>query len=46
MTLVMAAAAFLAKLAADQRRAAWSSAQTAPGDLNKRDITSPNRQAA
>lgn len=46
MTLVMAAAAFLAKLAADQRRTAWSSPQLALGDLNKRDKTSPNRQAA
>lgn len=36
MTLVMAAAAFLAKLAANQRKAAWS----------KRDKTSPNPAAA
>jgi SRSO17 transposase len=46
MTLVMAADAFLAKLAADQRRAAWSHTAAelvAPG---KRDKTSPDRRAA
>lgn len=39
MTLVMTAAAFLARLAADQRRLAWSRAeptQVAPGKPNKR----------
>ena len=46
MTLVMAASAFLARLAADQRRAAWRSPQPELGDLGKRDKTSPNRQAA
>lgn len=46
MTLVMAAAAFLAKLAADQRRAAWTQTEPEPGDPGKRDKTSPSRQAA
>ena len=46
MTLVMAAAAFLAKLAADQRRAAWSQVEPERGDPGKRDKTSPNQQAA
>ena len=39
MALVMAAAAFLAKLAADQRRAAWNCSEidnSAPGKPNKR----------
>ncbi|WP_198409105.1 IS701 family transposase [Novosphingobium sp. PP1Y] len=46
MTLVMAAAAFLAKLAADQRRAAWIRAEPELGDPSKRDKTSPDRRAA
>ncbi|WP_408641156.1 IS701 family transposase [Flavisphingomonas formosensis] len=46
MTLVMAAAAFLAKLAADQRRAIWTRAEDDLGDPAKRDKTSPNRRAA
>ncbi|MEJ2410272.1 MAG: IS701 family transposase [Novosphingobium sp.] len=46
MTLVMAAAAFLAKLAADQRRAAWIHAQPEFGDPGKRDKTSPKQRAA
>lgn len=46
MTLVMAAAAFLAKLAADQRRSAWRFDEPELGDPGKRDKTSPNRQAA
>lgn len=41
MSLVMAAAAFLAKLAADQRRAAW--AQWSGKDPGKRDKTSPKQ---
>jgi len=46
MTLVMAAAAFLAKIAADQRRAAWSRVEPEIGNPGKRDKTSPNQQAA
>ena len=46
MTLVMAAAAFLAKIAADQRRAAWTDTQLAQEPKEKRNKTSPNRQAA
>lgn len=46
MTLVMAAAAFLAKIAADQRRAAWSRIEPEIGNPGKRDKTSPSRQAA
>jgi SRSO17 transposase len=46
MTLVMAAAAFLAKLAADQRRAAWSQTEPARAASDKRDKRSPDRQAA
>lgn len=46
MTLVMAAAAFLARLVAEQRRAAWSPAQLECSEPGKRDKTSPNRQAA
>lgn len=46
MTLVMAAAAFLAKLAADHRRSAWRSDEPKLDDPGKRDKTSPNRQAA
>jgi SRSO17 transposase len=46
MTLVMAAAAFLAKIAADQRRAAWTNTQLAQEPQEKRNKTSPNRQAA
>jgi SRSO17 transposase len=46
MTLVMAAAAFLAKIAADQRRATWSRIEPEIGNSGKRDKTSPNRQAA
>jgi SRSO17 transposase len=46
MTLVMAAAAFLAKLAADRRRSAWRSDEPELGEPGKRDKTSPNRQAA
>lgn len=41
MTLVMAAAAFLSGIAADQRRAAYTNA-----DDGKRDKTSPSRAAA
>jgi len=44
MTLVMTAAAFLARIAADQRRAAWSS--PIPEDASKRDKRSPTSQAA
>jgi SRSO17 transposase len=44
MTLVMAAAAFLAKLAADQRRAAWRRVEPDRGNPGKRDKTSPNPQ--
>lgn len=46
MTLVMAAAAFLARLAADQRRAAWHHRHPAPDDPGKRDKTSPKPPAA
>jgi SRSO17 transposase len=46
MTLVMAAAAFLAKLAADQRRSAWRRDEPELGNPGKRDKRSPNRQAA
>ena len=46
MTLVMAAAAFLARLAADQRRAAWHHRHPAPDDPGKRDKTSPKLPAA
>lgn len=46
MTLVMAAAAFLAKIAADQRRAAWGNAPPKSDAPGKRDKTSPNRKAA
>lgn len=46
MTLVMAAAAFLAKLAADQRRTAWRRDEPEPGNPGKRDKRSPKRQAA
>ena len=46
MTLVMAAAAFLAKIAADQRRTAWSELQPDLATQGKRDKTSPKRQAA
>jgi SRSO17 transposase len=45
MTLVMAAAAFLARLAADQRRAAWHHRHPAPDDPGKRDKTSPKPPA-
>lgn len=44
MTLVMAAAAFLARLAADQRRAAWRRVEPGNGNPGKRDKTSPNSQ--
>jgi SRSO17 transposase len=44
MTLVMAAAAFLAKLAADQRRAAWKQTRTKTDCSSKQDKTSPNKQ--
>jgi SRSO17 transposase len=46
MTLVMAAAAFLVKIAADQRRAAWTNTQLAQEAQEKRNKTSPNRRAA
>lgn len=46
ITLVMAAAAFLAKLAADQRRAAWTQAEPELGDPGKRYKRSPTPQAA
>jgi SRSO17 transposase len=46
MTLVMAAAAFLTKLAADQRRIAWMQAEPDLIDGGKRDKTSPHRKAA
>lgn len=46
MTLVMAAAALLAKLAADQRRTAWSRAEPERDNPGKRDKTSPNHEAA
>lgn len=46
MTLGMATAAFLAKLAADQRRAAWSRVGTPCVNPDKRDKTSPVRHAA
>lgn len=46
MTLVMAAAAFLAKIAADQRRAAWSRIEPDIGNPGKRDKTSPRQRAA
>lgn len=46
MTLVMAAAAFLAKIAADQRRTAWSQVDDEIGNPRKRDKTSPRQQAA
>lgn len=46
MTLVMAAAAFLAKIAADQRRTAWSQVEDEIGNPRKRDKTSPRQQAA
>lgn len=46
MTLVMAAAAFLARLAADQRRAAWSRAEPECSNPGKRDKTSPSKRAA
>lgn len=45
MTLVMAAAAFLAKLAADQRRSVWIHSEPDLANPNKRDKTSPSRQA-
>lgn len=46
ITLVMAAAAFLAKLAADQRRAAWGCVEPERGNSGKRNKTSPNGQTA
>jgi SRSO17 transposase len=46
MTLVMATAAFLAKIAADQRRTAWSQVEDEIGNPRKRDKTSPRQQAA
>jgi len=46
MTLVMAAAAFLAKIAADQRHSAWSRAEPEIGNPGKRDKTSPSQRAA
>lgn len=46
MTLVMAAAAFLAKIAADQRRAAWSQVDHEIGSPRKWDKTSPHQKAA
>lgn len=46
MTLVMAAAAFLAKIAADQRRAAWINTQLAQEPQEKRNKTSPSQKAA
>ena len=46
MTLVMTAAAFLARLAADQRRAAWSRAQTNHNDPDKPNKRSPCDLAA
>ena len=46
MTLVMAAAAFLAKIAADQRRTAWSQVEDEIGNPRKRDKTSPRQKAA
>jgi SRSO17 transposase len=46
MTLVMAAAAVLAKLAADQRRATWSRSEPERGAPGKWDKRSPNYQAA
>jgi len=46
MTLVMAAAAFLAKIAADQRRTAWNQVEDEIGNPRKRDKTSPWQQAA
>jgi SRSO17 transposase len=46
MTLVMAAAAFLARLAANQRRAAWSRAEPETSNPGKRDKTSPINQTA
>jgi SRSO17 transposase len=44
MTLVMAAAAFLAKIAADQRRAAWINTQLTQEPQEKRNNTSPNQK--
>ena len=44
MTLVMAAAAFLAKIAADQRRAAWINTQLTQEPQEKRNKTSPNQK--
>ncbi|MCV6575212.1 MAG: hypothetical protein OIF58_05705, partial [Cohaesibacter sp.] len=46
ITLVMAAAAFLAKIAADQRRTAWRKAKSQPGDIGKRDKKSPKQKNA
>lgn len=46
MTLVMVAAAFLARLAADHRRAAWRQVDTELEAPEKRDKTSPDLQAA
>lgn len=46
MTLVMAAAAFLAKIAAGQRRTAWRQVEAEIGNPRKRDKTSPQQQAA
>lgn len=46
MTLVMTAAAFLAKLAADQRRAAWSRTETNRNDPGKPNKRSPRSLAA
>lgn len=46
MTLVMVAAAFLASLAADQRRTAWSRAEPKCSSTGKRDKTSPSKRAA
>jgi SRSO17 transposase len=46
MTLVMAAAAFLAKLAADQRRDAWERTQPEIDPPRKQDKTSPSRKVA
>jgi len=46
MTLVMAAAAFLARLAADQRRTAWSRSETECNASGKPNKTSPRSLAA
>lgn len=46
MTLVMAAAAFLAAIAADQRKVAWEQIERPSDPPIKRDKTSPSRKAA